>query len=246
MSQVNFPNPNNDKIRTRVNFDDDIKVEEKQQGILDTMFYPQKYAANAKVIKRHDDALLAWAREGFLDGVKYVAELGVSKIALNRSLLVSASNGSINVAKSLIEDFGAQVNINSSLPLKLAVKHGHKEMVDFLITKGAFVNSDYGEALNYATKSNDLPIVKSLVRAGANVSVERGKIFVNAIKNNNSEMVEFLMSGKPTEDTLIVAFYEAVKSRKPEIAKVVASNMEVVSPELVLLFENIFDQKLKY
>ncbi len=249
MANMDIQNQNNARILNRVPKSDAVCVEKPKTGFFDTTFPSDGTKIENEIRKNHDKALIAWAREGFLDGVKYVAGFGVSQRAMNEALILACESGDFNVIKFLVEegakDYKAQVNIDSSLPLKIAVRHRCVEIVDFLISKGAFVNSDYGEALKVASKGDDLLIVKSLVRAGANVSVDRGEIFKNAIHNNNMEMLEFLMSGKPTEDTLIISFYEAIKEKKPKMARVVASNMEKVSPELGLLFENTFNEKFE-
>ncbi|MGI6525395.1 MAG: ankyrin repeat domain-containing protein [Bdellovibrionota bacterium] len=227
-------------------------VEPEPEGFVDEALNrfldPESERKNSKILENHDKALLAWAEDGFVDGFNYVAGLGVSKGALNRALKIASREGYLDIVKSAVENFGAQVNIDSSAPLILASKNNRVKVVDYLISKKAYVNSNYCEALKCATKENYLEVTKSLVKAGASVTVDNGEVFLNAVNNKNLEMMEFLISKKPQDEIrviLIRCFDMAVQEKDLAMADLIAGNIKDLSPELKSSYKKAFGKEFE-
>ena len=131
----------------------------------------------------------------------------------------AARNGDWELVRELIEVAGADVNARlrySGTVLAEAARSGEKEMVDYLIAKGADVNKG---ALWWAASFGRVGIVATLVRAGADVNETQGRrhtALMVAARNGQEDVVDFLIGegadvnaatddGKTVQTVLMVA-----------------------------------------
>jgi len=88
------------------------------------------------------------------------------------------------------------VRVDAWIALLLAVEEGHKEMVQFLITKAPYAEERRSIAMSSAIRSGQLAIVKLLVAAGLDVDhmAEDGTPALTlAVQSNHLNLVRFLL-----------------------------------------------------
>lgn len=112
----------------------------------------------------------------------------------------AAQTGNIDTA-ALLVDKGANINVGEGYETPLEIAAGHsKEMVEWLIAKGANVNADAGgwPALVSALGCERFEIVELLLAKGADVNIKYSKsrtpLHYTAMHYNNPKIVELLIS----------------------------------------------------
>ncbi len=98
-----------------------------------------KHGAN---MRARDDMILRLAAHcGHLDVVEYLLDQGANAHAQEYDALCrSASTGCLDVVRLLLDRAPASVNIRQDMPLRIAAKHGHLDVVKELIERGANVS----------------------------------------------------------------------------------------------------------
>lgn len=93
--------------------------------------------------------------------------------------------------------------------LIIAIRHGNKELVEYLLALGADVNQESqqdGTPLIVAVQSANNELVKYLVSQGADVnqaSIRDGNPIINAAQTNNLSMVEYLLAQGANIDDVV-------------------------------------------
>ena len=105
-----------------------------------------------------------------------VVLVGCGNPEADRALLKAAEKGNIKAVKQAIAD-GADVNANDKdfvwTPLHYAVRHGHKEIAELLIEKGANVNAKNKyrtTPLHRAAAWDHKEVAELLIAEGADVN----------------------------------------------------------------------------
>ncbi len=150
------------------------------------------------------------------------------------ALYVACSNGSLDIAKVLV-DAGANVNLKTTAgfsPLYVAVVQKHQPVVEYLLTKGVSINEKYGSngftALYASCSIGSLNIAKVLVDAGANVNLKITEGFSPlyvAVLQKHQPVVEYLLTKGASVNEYngsngLTALYEACINGSLDIAKV--------------------------
>ena len=129
-------------------------------------------------------------------------------------LIEDVKRGEVEAFRELL-DLGVDVNFviidgfSGYVPLHIAAKYGHKEIVSLLLERGASVNEKVKglsssecsfDSLYLASKNGFSEVVTLLLKAGANVNSVRGSLFRNedfplhiAAENGHIEVVEILL-----------------------------------------------------
>lgn len=149
------------------------------------------------------------------------------------------TNGSLSVeeAKELVDDYGADVNYEGGVALKNALNNANIELVKFLLERGA--NPNLGNAIEQATTFEE---IKLLVNNQIPVILEdRSRLLINWIQKNNLEVVKFLLEkgASPTKDNPIkeCSSFELMKIMCEAGAIPVIENLLLVIPDV---------EKIKY
>lgn len=109
--------------------------------------------------------------------------------------------GYIKIAKKLIES-GFKLDPSNSSYLALMVSDNNKEMVIYLINKGASINHEdefgiYSPPLLVAINENNLLLTSLLIKNGASIEYSNNfsnrSPLANAIKNKNTSIVKYLL-----------------------------------------------------
>ena len=116
---------------------------------------------------------------------------------VSRLLPIVIERGYADMATILIA-LGANINFNNGEPLIVAARHGQKEIVELLVSKGADVNAEYAEGntpLHQAARSGRKDIAESLIDAGAQVNgSDGGPPLEEAVDVEDIDMIKFLLS----------------------------------------------------
>ena len=107
----------------------------------------------------------------------------VNQENLNEDLRIFAKYGDLTNVKISIEK-GADPNFGGKLPLKLAAKSGHIEVVKYLVDHGAIITKD---ALEWAVSNDRFSIVKYFVEHGADINN------IEPFRIKSADMCEFLI-----------------------------------------------------
>lgn len=87
------------------------------------------------------------------------------------------------------------VRANKDLAVRLALKHGHLDVVNLLVEKGANVHSLDEWALRMSAKQGNLQVVKYLVEEhDANINVCNNEAYMSASKKGHQDVVDYLDS----------------------------------------------------
>ena len=131
----------------------------------------------------------------------YGDEIGV-KMLLNAGADIDGKSDYEVLSKS---GFG----IEPSWPINLAAGGGHKNLVKFLLDKGAKVDNPEGDggsytALTFAVSGGHTEIVKLLLNAGADTTIKsyEGSVLDIAIKKNHTEIIKLLKANKAKQTNL--------------------------------------------
>lgn len=134
----------------------------------------------------------------------------MANYGLHHNLAHHAAFGNLEMVRGLL-DAGVDVDGNPDTadfhPLSMAARHGHDEIVDLLLQRGADVNysSTRGSAIVYAAVGGSLAIVRKLLAHGA---LAREDCFyrtlVEALLREHTEMVELLLREKPDMDPRVL------------------------------------------
>jgi ankyrin repeat protein len=117
---------------------------------------------------------------------------------VSRHLPTVIERGYVDMATTLIA-LGADVNFGKGEPLKMAARHGRKDIVELLISKGAAVDPGQEQSgpLDEAAHYGHIDIAKYLIEAGADVNgeVSYWSPLGRAVGSKGQKrMVEFLLS----------------------------------------------------
>lgn len=161
---------------------------------------------------QNESAKLTAVFHSITDEVRKKAVSFFSKISewletSNISYFQAVDRNNLSHLKNLLEANDKNINIqeidNGETLLMAAVNQNNKEIVDFLLAKGASVNiqNDKGEtALFYAVKQDCLDIANALLAAGAQTDIENKKGYTPvmcALKSNSSKMIALLAMYDP-------------------------------------------------
>jgi ankyrin repeat protein len=95
-------------------------------------------------------------------------------------LMIASINGNMPVVKSLVEQRQAQINHIGWTPLHYAASRGHMEVAEYLILKGATIDSlsqSNTTPLMMAVISGNEPLIKLLLDKGANLKLRNDQGF---------------------------------------------------------------------
>jgi hypothetical protein len=152
----------------------------------------------------------------------------------SRNASKALTNGSLTVdeAKELIDDYGADVNYDGGVALKNALNNANIDLVKFLLERGA--NPNLGNAIEQATTFEE---IKLLVNNQIPVILEdKSKLLKSWIEKNNLEVVKFLLEKgiSPTEDTPIknCTSFEMIKILCEAGATPVSDNLLSLLPDV--------------
>ena len=144
------------------------------------------------------------------------------------------TNGSLTLeeAKELIDDYGANVDYDGGIPLKNALNNANIELVKFLIERGA--NPNLGNAIEGATTLEE---IKLLFTSQIPIYLEdSSRLLKSWIEKNNLEVVKFLLEKgvSPTKDTPVKSCHtiEMLKLLCENGATPVADNLLSVIPDI--------------
>ncbi|KAI9043149.1 putative ferric reductase transmembrane component [Aspergillus affinis] len=137
----------------------------------------------------YGSALIAAAHRGHTDTVRYLVESGadVNMKAQNgeyaTALIAALSSQSIDIARYLVQNANADVNISQILPAKESTKWGIGEPIVLLTPVGLSANV------------NGTDLLKMIVDAGANVNIQAqsGNPLCVALGAGNVEAVKYLI-----------------------------------------------------
>lgn len=105
-----------------------------------------------------------------------------------------AEKGSVELMKIFVEKHGFDIHHYSDEPLRSAASHGHLELVEYLLSKGADHSAWNGDPLRGAAEGGHLAVVKKLVEAGVDVNAQGGDALERAARNNHVAVGEYLIS----------------------------------------------------
>lgn len=112
----------------------------------------------ASVDDNDNYAIEAASDKGHLKIVKYLLDNGASPT--DRAFYLACKNGKYTTVELLFKN-GANINTNDVLTG--ASKNDHENVVQFLLNKGMYTNTDYNRALTIAVNNGCLNIVKQLL-----------------------------------------------------------------------------------
>ncbi len=95
-------------------------------------------------------------------------------------LMIASINGNMPVVKSLVEQRQAKINHIGWTPLHYAASRGHMEVAEYLILKGATIDSlsqSNTTPLMMAVISGNEPLIKLLLDKGANLKLRNDQGF---------------------------------------------------------------------
>jgi len=141
----------------------------------------------------------------------------------------AAKAGNLEKVKELIEKKTIKVDrrdIKRKTPLIYAVEYGHKDVVEYLISKGADVNKKSGRsanentALHYAAGEGDSDILRFLIEKGADVDKtnksKRTPLYYAVKHIRYDNVVDLLEKGAPKTKKAIGKAKEVVDKLKKE------------------------------
>ncbi|VEN64743.1 unnamed protein product, partial [Callosobruchus maculatus] len=117
----------------------------------------------------------------------------------------AVNSGNVEMVEYLLATMGKQLSLDqndicSFSPLHTAAANGHTEMVNWLIKKGANINSVGGRhrqsALHIAARSGHLGVMKALVDSGADINevdIEERSVLTLAVRQGNEDCVRYLL-----------------------------------------------------
>lgn len=145
---------------------------------LDVVQYLLKQGANVELINNHDSQAIHYGYKNvdiLKELLKYGADINYQDYYGNTPLHLTISFHKINVAKYIINNTDANLNIKDKgnyAPILIAVSKGNVEIVRELIKKGALISiqNDSGHTpLHYASGDGSISIIKELLKAGSNI-----------------------------------------------------------------------------
>ena len=150
------------------------------------------------------------------------------KLTKDSWLLEAVRKNNIADVRVLIEmgaDINPQFNVWLDSPLLLAIRHGHKEIVNILISNGAIKDSHGEYPIHFAVAYGSKEIVQILINHGASIdeNYEDGYTLLHAaIIMNDKAMVELLLKNGANIEA------EGKKEETPLLKAVGKGNAEMV------------------
>lgn len=119
----------------------------------------------------------------------------------NQGLITACYNNNTEVAKLLLQS-GASPNATvprdrltyENIPLYVAAREGHLEMVELLLTYGVDIHAFMDIAIRIACEKRHIPVIKCLLQNGADPNVLDGQAIRFAIQGNYTNVVEILLT----------------------------------------------------
>ena len=141
------------------------------------------------------DLALKWAsKNGHLDIVKYLVEIGASVHSQHDWALIEASHyGHLEVVKYLVKE-GANIHSQHDRALINASGNGHLDIVKYLVKEGANIHGLNDHALILASENGHLDIVKYLVENGADIHAGNDEALRWASQKGHLEVFNYLKS----------------------------------------------------
>ena len=84
-------------------------------------------------------------------------------------------------------------NIKKNKELIWAASHGHIEVVELLLDRGANIHVNNDDALIWAARNGHIEVVKLLLDSGADIQAKYDKALIYASNNDNIEVVKLLL-----------------------------------------------------
>jgi len=127
----------------------------------------------------------------------HAAMIGPTQLAMindsNVRLIAAAGRGDVAATQAALA-LGADVNINTALPLYLAACYGYTDLARLLLTAGADVHPREAASMVVAAGGGHTEIVGLLLLSGADVDVNHGVALCAAVENNKIEVVRVLLT----------------------------------------------------
>lgn len=155
----------------------------------------------------------------------------LEKINLNRKIVKDIESNNIKSIQKHIEN---NVNLNDFfvLPLTIACRYGHVEMVKLLLDNGADVKLKNNEALIAACRYGHIEIVKLLIDKKADPKTENA--FFSACRNGHFDIVKLLLKhGAPLNARNGYALTTASWNGHLEIVKFLLDQGVYINEELI-------------
>lgn len=144
-------------------------------------------------------------KKGYLDVIKYVNFL---KSIKNTIAMDQTKFGKITLNQALKKSckhghldvvkylviLGANVRFCNNNSIQLASKYGYLEIVKYLIDCGSDFRSDYNAAFRLASEFGRIEVVKYLVAKGTKINAEKNYAFRKACRNGHINIVKFLIN----------------------------------------------------
>ena len=140
-------------------------------------------------------------------------------------LLQSCSKNEISLVKYCVEELLVDVNVHSNWAVRTVATCGYKDILLYLISKGADIKSNSDYALRWACEYGHLEIVKILIEHGADIHAADDLPLIWASENGHLEIVKLLLQkgAKHQEQAL----QSAIKKGQFEVVKYLLDFSEV-------------------
>ena len=117
----------------------------------------------------------------------------------NDFLLLACKNSNFKLMKLLIEKYNADIDVDNSRLLEIALTNNNSIIVDYLLDSGIRINGKQNDFLLLASKNFNLELVKLLINVHNADPCVTGTIngttpLIQAIKGNNKEVVYYLIN----------------------------------------------------
>lgn len=119
--------------------------------------------------------------------------VGVFDISYFEMMENACCEGKIEIVKYLIEKEWIEVNQNETAFLMMAIRNKQKEVAQYLIEKGAFVDAQKGEAISLAIIADDLLMVKLLINSGFKINSFNGLALRESADYGKTEITQYLL-----------------------------------------------------
>jgi ankyrin repeat protein len=104
----------------------------------------------------------------------------------------AAETGRLDFLKLFIEKHDVDIHYYSDELLRNAARHGHEDVVEYLLSKGADHSAWSGDPLKEACDNGHLGVVKKLLAAGADIN--QGNPLERAAQHGRKDIVDYLLS----------------------------------------------------
>jgi ankyrin repeat protein len=149
----------------------------------------------ADVCAQQNKSLVLAAYNGHVEIVKYLLNKGADQTALTcTSLSASCARHNLPMVKFLIEELGIDATCNQNSALRTAYYEKTKsvDLVQYLISQGADVNTNNGELIINAAQGR-LDMLRLFKKAGGDLRAANDEPLRKAAEHGHEEIVAYLV-----------------------------------------------------